>query len=118
MISCGPRGTGRCAPEISATDADGHQLSVRRSKLAGDLLCPRIDVRPLAVVARLSTEGFEQEPRPCGPVIEIDDARKDAIVARVKCVFELADLLGLLLDQCSDNGVSIAERSDAEQPHG
>ena len=92
--------------------------SVLRSKLLRDPLGPRIDVRPLAVVARVPAEGFEQEPPPCGPVIEINDSRKDAIVTGVKRVFELADLLGLLLDQSADNRVSIAERSNAEQPHG
>jgi hypothetical protein len=72
----------------------------------------------VAVIARVPAESFEQEPPPCGPVIKINDSRKDAIVARVKRLFELADLLGLLLDQAADNGVSIAERSHAEQPHG
>jgi len=57
------------------------ELSILGSKLVRDLFCPRIDVKPLAVVARLPAEGFEQEPPPCGPVIEIDDSRKDAIVA-------------------------------------
>jgi hypothetical protein len=61
-----------------------------------DLLCPRIDVRPLAVVVRVPAEGFEQEPPPCGPVIEINDSRKNTIVAGVKHVFEFADLLRLL----------------------
>jgi hypothetical protein len=42
-------------------------------------------------------------------VIEINDSRKDAIVARVKRLLELANLLGLLLDQSTDNRVSIAE---------
>ena len=94
----------------------GYQLL--RSKLLRDPLGPRIDVRPLAVVARVPAEGFEQEPPPCGPVIKINDSRKDAILAGVKRLFELADLLGLLLDQAADNWVSVAERSNAEQPCG
>jgi hypothetical protein len=49
---------------------------------------------------------------------EINDSRKDTIVAGVNRWFELADLLGLLLDQSADNRVSIAERSNAEQPRG
>ena len=56
-------------------------LAIRRSKLLRDPLGPRVDVRPLAVVAPVPAEGFEQEPPPCGPVIKINDSRKDAIVA-------------------------------------
>jgi hypothetical protein len=46
----------------------------------------------------MSAERFEQEPPPCGPVIEINDSRKDTIVAGVERLFELADLLGLFPD--------------------
>jgi hypothetical protein len=45
-------------------------------KLLRDFLRPRIDIRPLAVVARVPTKSFEQEPPPCGPVIEINDSAK------------------------------------------
>jgi hypothetical protein len=72
-------------------------LSGLRSNLVRDLLCPRIYVGPLAVVARVPAESLEQQPSPCGPVIEINDTRKDAIVARVNRLFELADFSGLLL---------------------
>ena len=66
----------------------------------------------------MPTEGFEQEPSPCRPVIEIDDPRKDAIVAGMKGLFELSDLLGLFLDQSADNRVLVAERPNAKQPQG
>ena len=91
--------------------------SPRRSNLSGDLLGPRINVGPLAIVTRVAAEGFEQQPPPCGPVIEINDSGKDTIVAGMKRLFELADLPGLLLDQCANNGMSIAERPNREQPH-
>ena len=93
------------------------RLSALRSKLLRDPVGPLIDVRPLAVVARVPAESSEHEPPPCRPVIEIDDAGKDTIVTRVKRPFELADLPGLLLDQAADDWVSIAKRSNAEQPH-
>ncbi len=54
--------------------------SVLRPNLLRDPLGPRIDVGPLAVVPRVPAEGFEQEPPPRGPVIEINDSGKDAIV--------------------------------------
>lgn len=92
--------------------------STLRPNLAGDLLCPRINVGPLAIVARVAAEGFEQQPPPCGPVIEINDSCKDTIVAGMKRLFELADLLGLFLDQSADDWMSVAERSNGEQPHG
>ena len=38
----------------------------------GDLLCPCINVGPLAVVARVPAESFEQQPSPCGPLIKIN----------------------------------------------
>ena len=66
------------------------------SNLARDLLCPRINIRPLAIVARVAAEGFEQQPRPCGPVVEINHSREDTIVAGMKCLFG----------------------SNGEQPHG
>ena len=94
------------------------RLSVWRSKLVRDLFCPRIDVRPVAVIARVPAESFEQDPSPCGSVIEINDSRKDTIVAGVKRSFQVADILRLLLDQFADNRVSIAERSNTEQPEG
>jgi hypothetical protein len=49
-------------------------------------------------------------------VIEIDHARKNAIVAGMKRVFELADFPGLFPHQPAHNGMSIAERSHAEKP--
>src|SRR5688572_25012104 len=88
------------------------------SKFLRDFLRPRINVRPLAVIARMPTEGFEEEPSPRGPVIEINDPRKDAIIAGMNSLFELADLLGLFLDQSAYNRVSVTERPNAEQPHG
>ena len=36
----------------------------------------------------------------------------------MKRLFELADLLGLFLDQAADNWMSISERSNGEQPYG
>src|SRR5687767_15234274 len=95
----------------------GHDVS-RRRNLAADLLCPGINVRPLAIVARVAAEGFEKQPPPCWPVIEINDACKDTIAAGMKRLFELADLLGLFLDQAADNWMSISERSNGEQPYG
>src|SRR5678815_6147359 len=92
--------------------------SVLWPNLAGDLLCPRIDVRPLAIVARVPAESPEQEPSPGRPAIKVDDARKDAIVTGVKLLFELADFPGFLLHQFADKCMSIAERSNAEQPQG
>src|SRR5687767_11875148 len=92
-------------------------MSALLPKLLRDFVRPRINVRPVAVVARVPAESFEQESPPCGPVIEINDARKDAIVAGVKSLFELCDLLGLFLNQSADNRVSVAERPNTEQPH-
>ena len=51
---------------------------------------------------------LKSRPR-CGPVIEINDSRKNTILARPNHLFEFADLLGLLLDQSADNRMSIAE---------
>ena len=59
----------------------------------------------MAVVAGVPAERFEQQPSPCRPMIEIDDSGKDAVVAGMKRVLELADLLGLFLDQAADNGM-------------
>ena len=68
-----------------------------------------LQCQTLAIVARVAAEGFEQQPPPCGPVIEINDSCKDTMVAGMKRLFELADLLGLFLDHAPDNWMSIAE---------
>src|SRR5678815_669663 len=49
----------------------GELPRLRTPNFAGDLLCPRINIRPLAIVARVPTEGSEEQPPPGGPVIKI-----------------------------------------------
>ena len=63
----------------------------------------------MTVVARVTAESFDQQPAPCGPVIEIYHSSKDAIVAWLKRLFKLADLLGLSLDQADNNWMPVAE---------
>src|SRR5688500_5723073 len=52
------------------------RLSVLSYSLVRDLAGPRIYVRPLAVVAGVPAESFDQEPSPGRPAIEIDDSAK------------------------------------------
>jgi hypothetical protein len=90
-------------------------LSVQRSNLVRDLLCPRIYVGPLAVVTRVPAESFEQQPSRCRPVIEINDPCKDTIVARVNRLFELADFSGRFLHLASSG---VMESPTAHHPRG
>src|SRR5688572_29533389 len=101
------------------TGLAGSRVLRPESGLCGpDRIGPRVDVGPSPVVAGAPPESFEQNPPPCGPVLQIDDAGKNAIVTRVKRLVELINLPRLLPDQFADNRVSIAKRPHAEQPQG
>src|ERR1035437_4871021 len=88
-----------------------------RFQRLGDVFCPCVDLGPVAVVAEAATERVEEQSRRQRPLVSLDRAREDSVVARVDCVLDLGDVSWLLLHQPADRAVGVSERSDAEQPY-
>lgn len=98
----------------------GRPSDLRRRAQAGQCdrnpVGPRVDRRPVVVVAKAAAEGVEEHARPERPLVLVDDALEDAILAPADLGTNLPDPLGLLVGQRADQALPIAERSHAEEP--
>ena len=62
------------------------------------------------MVAQSAAEGVEEHAREERPLVLVDDASEDAILARADLGTNLPDPLGLLVGQRADQALRIAER--------
>ena len=84
---------------------------------SSDAFCPALDLGPVAVVAEPTAESMEEQARGPRPLMSLDHASEDPVLARVNRILELADLPGLAPHQLADPAMSVSERADTEQPH-
>ena len=84
---------------------------------SSDAFCPALDLGPVAVVAQPAAESMEEQARGQWPLMSLDRASEDPVLARVNRILELADLPGLAPHQLADPTMRVTERTDTEQPH-
>ena len=84
---------------------------------SSDAFCPALDLGPVTVVAEPAAESMEEQARGQRPLMSLDRASEDPVLARVNRILELADLPGLAPHQLAEPTMRVTEQTDTEQPH-
>ena len=75
----------------------------------GDVVGPRVDDGPLAVVAEASAEGVVEEPRGEWPLVLLDHAAEDAVVAWAEPRSDGCDVAGFFAHDRAEERGGVAE---------
>src|SRR5829696_3199122 len=112
----GPAQTSRCGR--AATGASCGLRCDRRDQRDGHAIGPRVDVRPVAIVAQAAPKGLIEHPRRQGPLLAADHPREDAVVPRPGGLPHLVDATRLARHEAADDAAAVPEGADAEEPEG